>query len=166
MTNVTLARRYLGDLWSHRGLESMAELVAPSCTVRDPLAGDLVGIEALTAHVRQLRRAFPDLSWTIDEVLADAGPQLALTWSARGTHRGPLAGIAATGQPIRVSGLLLLRFERNQLVAITTRWDPQDLLRQLMTATPPRPPRIARGSTPAMSTRPSADSELDAQWEL
>ena len=193
-TNVKLARTYLSEVWSHGRLELVPDLVAPDCAVRDPLVGDHVGIEAIAAHIREVRRAFPDLAWMIDEVIADEGQQLALTWSARGTHRDAFAGIAATDRPIRVGGLLLLRFEHEHLIAITTRWNPQDLFRQLRSSAPrlvptpaapmpraPRASRVARGSMVAMPSEASAwhapaaappraavevASDLDAQWEL
>jgi hypothetical protein len=144
-SNLDVARRYLGELWSLGRLEAVPELVAPECTVRDPLFGECAGAESLAARIREMRTAFPGLTWRIDEVLADAGPQLALTWSA-------------CMRSTKVTGLLLLRFENGKLTTITSRWDPRDLLRQ-------RPQRIARGSTPAISTNAN-QSTLDAQWDL
>lgn len=157
--NVNVARRYLGELWSRGRYLAAHELVAPSCTVHDPLVGEYEGIEALTAHVRELRRAFPDLTWAIGEILADAGTQLALMWTATGTHRGPLGGLPATARPIELSGLLLLRFEGDKLVAITTRWDPQSLWRQLSSS-----PFRRRRSLRPVAAAPAEESELDAQW--
>ena len=146
--NLKIARKYLGELWSLGRLEAAAELVSPGCAVHDSLVGDYVGADALAAHVRETRRAFPGLAWTIDEVLADAGPQVALSWSAR-----------ATGQPV-ANGLLLLRIEQGKVVAIAAHWNPRELFRKLATK---RPARLARGSTPAISTA-REESELDAQW--
>lgn len=192
-TNLKLARRYLGDLWWHARKAAVPDGFAARCTIRDSLIGDQVGAESLGAHVREIRRAFPELVWSIDAVVADEGSQLALDWSAHGTHQGAFAGIPATGQWIHVSGLLLLRFEGEQLIAITSRWNPRELFRQLaspnlLRPTEPRAPRTARGSTPVISTEVSAplvpvepaaaeapnhatrapveESDLDAQWEL
>lgn len=152
-TNLKLARRYLGDLWWHVRRAATPEGLAPGCTIQDSLLGDRVSLESLGAHVRELRRAFPDLAWSIDNVVADEGSQLALDWSAHGMHRGAFAGIPATGQWIHVSGLLLLRFEGEQLIAISSRWNPRDLFRQLASSNLRRP--AAR-----------QESDLDAQWEL
>ena len=165
--NLTIARRYLGDLWTDGDLDLVDELVAPTCQVRDPLFGGCVGPAGLRDHIREMRGAFPDLSFTCEALLAEAGQQLALTWSATGTHRGPLLGILATGRRIELTGLLLLRVVGTRLVTITTHWEPWDLLRQLelvsdspapapgATAAPPpgatahaRPPRRLRTATP------------------
>jgi steroid delta-isomerase-like uncharacterized protein len=164
-TNVKLACTCLGDLWWHARRATVPDGVSAHCTIRDSLLGDQVSAGALGAHVREIRRAFPELVWTIDEVVADEGSQLALNWSAHGTHQGAFAGIPATGQWIHVSGLLLLRFEGERLIAITSRWNPRDLLRQLAS------PNLLR---PAVAPTPAArqyhavveESDLDAQWEL
>jgi hypothetical protein len=146
--NLDIAQRYLGDFWSRGRFEAARELLAPACTVRDPLLGECVGADSLTSRIREMRAAFPGLTWNVDEVLADEGPQLALTWSA-------------TTNAVKVTGLMLLRFENGKLIAITSRWEPLDLVSQL----PPRPARTARGSTPAISIA-AIESELDAQWDL
>lgn len=146
--NLDIAQRYLGELWSRGRFDAARELVAPECAVRDSLLGECVGADSLTARIREMRGAFPGLTWKIDDVLADEGPQLALTWSA-------------TASSVKVTGLLLLRVEQGKLIAITSRWEPLDLLSQL----PPRPSRVARGSTPAISVT-TLESELDAQWDL
>jgi len=184
--NLTIARRYLGDLWTDGDLDLVDELVAPTCQVRDPLFGGCVGPAGLRDHIREMRGAFPDLSFTCEALLAEAGQQLALTWSATGTHRGPLLGILATGRRIELTGLLLLRVVGTRLVTITTHWEPWDLLRQLeLVSDSPAPAPgataaeavvtevIATESTvpvraPRRTARPSwpEPSALDAAWEL
>jgi hypothetical protein len=146
--NLVIAHRVLGELFSRGRSDVARELVAPECAVRDPLLGACVGAESLAARIREMRGAFPGLTWTVDDVLADEGTQLALTWSA-------------TAASVKVTGLLLLRIENGKLVAITSRWEPLELMSQL----PPRPARVARGSTPAISVT-ALESELDAQWDL
>jgi hypothetical protein len=130
-SHLDIARRYLGELWSLGHLEALPDLVAVDCTVRDPFFGECTGADSLAARIREMRRAFPGLTWKIDDVLADAGPQLAFTWSAfmRST---------------KVTGLLLLRFAGEKLVAITSRWDPHDLVMCAATV----------------------ESDLDSQWDL
>lgn len=150
--NLEIARWYLDELWSRGRFDGLPDRIAPTCTVRDPLFGECVGADGLRTRVVALRRAFPDLRWRVGDILAEEGAQLALTWSA-------------TAQWVEVSGLLLLRFDdAGRLVAITARWEPDDLLRRAVTA-PPRPPRLARGSTPAISTAVE-ESDVDAHWEL
>lgn len=147
MNNLDIARWYLGELWTRGRVGQVARFVARGCTVRDPLFGDYVGARALEQRVADTRRAFPGLVWAIDEVLADAGDQLALTWTA-------------TAPAIQVSGLMLLRFQREQLVAITARWEPGALVQQLVAHQAARaaaiPPPHARFD----------EADLDARWEL
>lgn len=147
--NHLIARCYLSDLWS-RGLLATADaIVAPSCELQDPLCGLRRGPDAIKAAVCELRLPFPDLAFSLDDVIVDAGDQLALSWTAHGTHRAPLLGIPATARRFHVSGMLLLRFRTSKLIAITMCWEPTELLQQLglLGAQPAPRSRLARGSS-------------------
>lgn len=130
-TNLSVAQAYMDYLWSRRNLYFLEILVAESCAVRDSLFGESTQRDHVKAQVCEMHQAFPDLAYTIDEIIADAGDQLALRWSARGTHRGSLIGIPATERAISISGVLLLRFAEDKLVAITSLWQPYTMLQQL-----------------------------------
>src|SRR5260370_30587125 len=43
--------------------------------------------------------AFPDLTFTVDDLLAD-GNKITVRWTARGTHKGALMDISPTGKEI------------------------------------------------------------------
>ena len=146
MNNLDIARWYFAELWSRGRTGQVARFIARQCAVRDPLFGDYIGAAGLEHRVRETRRAFPGLAWQIDEVLADAGDQLALTWTAR-------------APAIEVAGLVLLRFQREQLVAITMRWEPRALVQQY----------VAYQQARALQPPPHArfdESDLDARWDL
>ena len=116
LSHLDIARRYVGELWSLGRLDTVGDLVTADCAYHDPYFGDCVGAESLATRIRDTRRAFPGLTWRIDYVLADAGAQLAFTWSAfmRST---------------KVTGILLLRFTDDKLAAISSRWDSATPLR-------------------------------------
>lgn len=130
-SNLSIAQAYLDYLWSRRNLYFLELLVAPDCMVRDSLFGDSAESEHVEAQVCEMHEAFPDLAYSLEEVIADAGNQLALRWSARGTHRGPLLGIPATHRAISLAGVLLLRFAEARLIAITSLWEPYSMFQQL-----------------------------------
>lgn len=60
------------------------------------------GPEGVRRAVAMLRGAFPDLRYTIEEVLVE-GETIAARWVARGTHtgelRGPMGQVGPTGRP-------------------------------------------------------------------
>lgn len=130
-SNLSVAEAYLDYLWSRGNLHFLELLVAPDCKVRDSLFGESTDSEHVKAQVCEMHQAFPDLAYTIEEVIANAGNQLALRWSARGTHRGSLLGIPPTQRAFALSGILLMRFAEARLIAITSLWEPCSMLGQL-----------------------------------
>src|SRR5262244_1587482 len=64
------------------------------------LAGypDVHGREQFTNFVLEIRRSFPDFTFTIEDVVAE-GDKVAFRFVARGTHRGTLQGIPPTNKP-------------------------------------------------------------------
>jgi steroid delta-isomerase-like uncharacterized protein len=62
----------------------------------------------LRRFLEQLRGGLPDLRVTIEDTVAE-GDRVALRMSYRGTHRGELFGVAATGRTIEWGGLTIRR---------------------------------------------------------
>ena len=57
---------------------------------------------AYKEQILQTRRAFPDLTTSIDDIVED-GDQLAIFWTSTGTHRDELLGIPTTNRRSRPS---------------------------------------------------------------
>lgn len=129
--NLGLAEAYLDYLWSRRNLYFVEVLMAKDCKLRDSLFGESTASEHVKAQVCEMHQGFPDIAYTLDGVIVNAGNQLALRWSAHGTHRGQLLGIPATRRAISLSGMLLLRFAEARMIAITSLWDPYCMFHQL-----------------------------------
>jgi predicted ester cyclase len=96
-----------------------------------PGAGpDTEGLEELTAAFGRFHDAFPDLHIALEDVI-EAGDRVAARWTATGTHRGELAGIAATGRRVRWGGIDLYRLEQGMVVEWWRNDDFLGLLHQL-----------------------------------
>jgi predicted ester cyclase len=54
-------------------------------------------------------------------------------YSARGTHKGELNGIAPTGKQVNVSGVSIVRFANGKIVEGWANWDALGLMQQLGT---------------------------------
>lgn len=166
--NGILARRYLGELWSRGELATADEILTPDCVLRDPLCGECTGPAAIKAAVAELRLPFPDLTFSLDAIVVEAGAQIALRWFAHGTHRAPLFGIPPTGRAFLISGLLLLRFAAGRIAVITASWEPVLLLEQLgllASSFDPAPCQPLPVPPPEPLAFPAAgESELDAGW--
>jgi predicted ester cyclase len=78
----------------------------------------------------EARAAFPDLSVTVENVVAE-GDRVATRVIMRGTHQGELQGIAPTGKRVEVRAMDMFRISEGKVVE---HWghadDPTDFLRQ------------------------------------
>jgi steroid delta-isomerase-like uncharacterized protein len=84
----------------------------------------------MTETVREFRAAFPDLHMSFEDRIPDHG-RVVTRWIARGTHRGELDGIAATGRAAQVSGVYIHRLADGQITDSWTSYDRFGLLCQL-----------------------------------
>ena len=130
--NAALARRWFDEVWNTRR----------DATVQELLAADAVGhLEGITtrgiaeffAARAVLLNAFPDLRITVEEVVAQ-DDNVVVRWSAKGTHRGELIGIATTMVPVSFRGLTWLRFTDGQIVEGWDAWNQERLVNELKAA--------------------------------
>jgi predicted ester cyclase len=59
--------------------------------------------------------AFPDINFTIEDVFG-AADRVAVRWSATMTHTGDHLGTPATGKPVRITGITVVRIANNKIV--------------------------------------------------
>ncbi len=66
----------------------------------------------------------------IDDQIAE-GDRVVTRWTARGTHKGEWMGIAPTGKPVTVTGILISRFAGGRVVEEWENYDALGMMRQL-----------------------------------
>lgn len=79
--------------------------------------------------------AFPDLSYTLDELIAE-GDRIAFRWSMHGTHTGEggpsmLDGVEPTYEEIDVTGMNIARIEGGEIAEWWAEWGTLELFHQL-----------------------------------
>ena len=77
-----------------------------------------------------MKTAFPDLAIAVDQMVSDED-NIAIAYTASGTHKGDFMGMLATGKKVKFRGVQIARFENGRIVE---RWGSSDelgLLRQL-----------------------------------
>ncbi|MBE2233969.1 MAG: ester cyclase [Anaerolinea sp.] len=117
--------------WNSHDPELVAQGYSEDCHILDvaiaqPLSGRL-GVQGMFAAYY---RAFPDLEITPDDVIV-TGARVALFWTARGTHQGPILNIPASGRRVETRGVNRLVLRDGQVVATLTIWDVAGMLRGL-----------------------------------
>src|SRR4051812_30108538 len=94
-------RRWLTGVWGGGNLQLVDQLASPNYAYRTPTDGEVSGPEAIKGMVSTFRAALPDLTASIDQQVAE-DDVVVTRGVARGTHRGELAGIAATGRAVTI----------------------------------------------------------------
>ncbi|WP_053236941.1 ester cyclase [Sandaracinus amylolyticus] len=131
MTKTDVIRRYYDELFNAGRTELVHELLAEDYVNHSTGSPDQPrDREGVAQVVRALRVAFPDLRYTIDDLVASDDAVVART-TMTGTHRGDFFGIAATGRAIRVSQITIERFRGERIVAHWRLTDELALMRQL-----------------------------------
>ena len=93
-------------------------------------AGGEKGPAAFEQNIRPLIAAFPDIQWTVEDILQE-GDEVAVRHSWKGTNTGVFRGIAATNKPFTDSGLGIFRFKDGKIVAAWIQTDRLGFVQQL-----------------------------------
>ena len=129
--NKTNVRRLFEEVWNKGYVPVADELFAPTYTHHDSSTPDLGrGPESEKKRVTLYRNAFPDIRFTIDDIIAE-GETVAARWSCRGTHKGDLNGIAPTGKQVNITGVSIARFTNGKIFEGFVNWDALSLMQQL-----------------------------------
>jgi steroid delta-isomerase-like uncharacterized protein len=124
--NKELVRRFYATVWSEGRLEAAGDFLADDLIDHDALAfaGRAPGAAGLAQVIAMIRAALPDLRRTIEQQIAE-GDRVVTRFTDRGTHRGELLGIPATGRAVTVSGINIDLIRDGKIAEI---WHVEDLL--------------------------------------
>jgi len=136
--NKLIARRVYEECWNKAMLETVGDLYAKDSRFRDPVFPNMApGIESMKRHMQTSRSAFPDLKFTINDVIAEKD-EVVVHWTAQGTHQGQFLGLAPTHRKATVGGTSIFRIKNNKITEQWSDWNVLTLLDQLGVATTPK----------------------------
>jgi len=145
--NKDIVRRLYDEVWNKRKLDVVAQLISPSHALLDPfVSGSQVGPELYRRRVLELTSSFPDLRFTLDDVIAEKD-KVVVSWMISGTHKGDFMNITPTGKKVSVEGITIHYLRDGKILDSNARWDALGLLRQL-------------GALPPLGQRKEASSTL------
>jgi len=130
--NKAQLRRIYEEMFNQGNLVIADELIAPDFfNHEDPPGMNSRGPESARQVVMMLRTAFPDLHYTIEELVAE-GDMVACRMTMSGTHQGPLMGIAPTGRSVRQQAQMhFVRFRYGKVIEHWAVRDDLGIMRQL-----------------------------------
>src|SRR5215208_5424981 len=118
-------RRYVEEVWTKRNPEALEEFY-PSYDLVEQEGRTEQGLPSLDdaiEYVRQIQATFPDLSVTIEDMLAEED-RVAVRTTWRGTYEGePIRGIVPTNKTVTLSGNVIWRIVDRKVVDM---WGTQD----------------------------------------
>lgn len=127
--NKALVRRIPEDVFGEGNLDLLDELYAEDAVEHNAM-GVHQGRPAIRESFRAFLTAFPDISQTVENVVAE-GDTVAVHITSRGTHERELMGIESTGNEIEVQQMFFVRIEDGMIVQRWFLLDGLSLLQQL-----------------------------------
>lgn len=121
--NEALVRRFLDEAYNKRNLAVGDETLTADCVFYTPAA--IREIAGWKMFATAFLTAFPDdLQITVEDTFT-VGDKVAARWTARGTHNGPLRGIAPTGKEVSWLGMAFYYFSNGKIKEV---WGLNDAL--------------------------------------
>jgi steroid delta-isomerase-like uncharacterized protein len=103
------------------------EVTEPDVLIRTPLPVEETGAPAIKEVFARLRRAFPDLHITVEDLVGE-GDKVVSRNSVTGTHQGEYMGVPATGKSVTYKEIFIFRFVDGR---IAETWGIVDVFSQL-----------------------------------
>ena len=128
--NKAISRRLFEEVFDGHNVALCDELYAPDYVPHSLPPGFSPDREGTKQYLSEYIRAFPDVGWTIERMLAE-GDLVAIHYTGRGTHQGELMGIPPTGKQVTASAVLTLRIVDGRIVEDWLDRDKLGLLQQL-----------------------------------
>jgi steroid delta-isomerase-like uncharacterized protein len=118
------------EIVNQRNPDLIEEFYSPDFVWHEP-DQDIRGYEQAKQFVSSFFGAFPDISITVDDVLAE-GDQAVSRYTIRGTHQGETEEFGPpTGRQFELQGITIHRFENDEIVEEWERYDNLSVLQQL-----------------------------------
>jgi steroid delta-isomerase-like uncharacterized protein len=118
--NKEISRRFVEEIWNKRRSRAADEFVSKDCITHQLRSGEEPsgiprGPEAIKAHLKEWTTSFPDLHFTIEQMIAE-GDRVMMQMVARGTHMDLWRGILPTGKEITIQITVIHRIKNNKIV--------------------------------------------------
>ena len=130
--------RHFEEVLNQGMLPVVDEIYSDDYTLDAPVSSDgesrrrslTQGREQLKQRVTLFRTAFPDIRFTLNEIIAE-GDSVVVSYTYRGTHQGVFAGVEPTGRSIDITGILIAHMSDGRIQEAVSVFDSAQLMEQL-----------------------------------
>ena len=133
--NKALLRRNIEEVLNKGNLAVADEIQATNYVYHGSGGQEINGPEGFKQFITMFRTALPDFHCTIEDMVAE-GDKVAHRLTLRGTHKGDLMGMAATGKQVTISAIVISRFAGGKEVEAWVNLDDLGMMQQLGVAPP------------------------------
>jgi steroid delta-isomerase-like uncharacterized protein len=134
--NKARERRFAEEIINKGNMAVAEALVAEDFVELDPFPGQAQGRQGLVDVITMMHTAFPDLQWTVAELVAE-GDKVASYNIWRGTHQGVFLGIPPTGKRVTVPSMVFDYYVDGKLKESRILMNLMSLMQQLGVVPPP-----------------------------
>jgi len=131
--NKAVLHRWFEEVWNKGREEAIDELFAAD-GIAHGLADEhgqvLRGPEGFKPFFRTFRTAFPDIQVVVEDCISE-GDQVAARCTVRAKHTGEGFKVAATGNPVEITGMSMVRVRDGQIVEGWNNFDFMRLFQQI-----------------------------------
>ena len=129
-SNSGIVRGFIEEVLNRGRIDAAGDYFWEDMVEQVPFPGQGPGLDGLKEILRAMRAAFPDMHWKVEEQLANGDP-VATRFEWTGTHRADFLGVAATGRPVKVWGVVIDRVEGGKIKDTRILMDTLGLMMQL-----------------------------------
>ena len=123
-------RRFYEELWNKWDYGIIGEILTPDVGFHGSLGVQNNGHQGFTDYAEMVRRAFPDFTNSVEELIAE-GDKVAACLTHRGTQLGEIFNIEPTGRKTRYIGTAIFVFRDGLISNAWVLGDRLELLQQL-----------------------------------
>ncbi len=129
--NKGLARRFFDEIFNQANQQTANEILTPNVVAHHPaFPAGIHGPQAINQLVAGFRAAFPDLHYTIEDLIAEDDKVVA-RWAVRGTQLGNFQGLPPSGRQMAVTGINIFRVAGDKVAEVWISSDFLGMLQQL-----------------------------------
>ena len=104
------------DLINQKDFAAVDQIYASSYLRHDPNAPQVCSREDYKQYVTSLCNVFPDLHFTLEDLIAAEEDKVVFRFKTRGTHSTPWRGLPATGKQVGSTGIAISRIVEGKIV--------------------------------------------------
>jgi predicted ester cyclase len=118
--NKRLVIKFFEEVWNQRKLEIADDIFDKDCHTfqlrsGSPAESSPRGPEVIKEHVSEWLSGFPDLIFTIEQMIAE-GNRVSTLLVMNGTHTGQWLGMAPSGKRINIRMMTIHRLQNNKII--------------------------------------------------